>query len=126
MYIEELYNLIDIMDLNKNELTNIKKIIRSASYLYLSEMQKKQITETLKFDIEGCYINQSEFLSNLGISVYPKSWKQEHTDYSDPFGPSDSIHWTTTESKTTVIFPTRLFATDTKDDVLNRAKRKAL
>lgn len=41
MYIEELYNLIDIMDLNKNELTNIKKIIRSASYLYLSEMQKK-------------------------------------------------------------------------------------
>ena len=120
-------NLIDTLNLEKKELANIKIIIKKASYLYLSIMQQKEIPATLKFDIADLYINQSIILSNLGISVYPKSWKQEHTDYEgDPFVPSDRLSWATTESKTTVVFPTKLFTTDKKDDILNRVKKKVL
>lgn len=124
MYIEELYGLIDELDLKKEDVDDMKIIIRKASYQYLLKMWQNQLSDNLEFVIDGWYIEQSELLSKLGISVSPKSWNQLYTSYGDnPFGPSDSVSFTSTECKTYVLFPTRLFKDDKRDDILKIVKR---
>lgn len=127
MYIEELYSLVDGLDLKKEDVDNMKVIIRNAIYLYLKKMDQNKLTANLEFVINGWYIKQSELLSKLGISVHPESWEQYHTDYGDnPFGPSDSVTWTTNECKTNIVFPTRLFKNEKKEDILKKVKRNVL
>lgn len=127
MYIEEFYSLVDELDLSEKDVDDLKIIIRRAAYQYLLKMWQNELNEKLVFCIDGWYINQSELLSKLGISVSPKSWKQSHADYGDnPFGPSDNVSWTTTETETSVVFPTKLFKSDKKEDILKIVKKKVL
>ncbi len=127
MYIEELYNLVDELDLKKEDVDNMKVIIGNAGNQYLLKMAQDTLTDSLEFVINGRYIKQSELLSQLGISAYPKSWKQLCTDYGDnPFGPSDSVSFTITEYQTHIVFPTRLFKEDRKDYILKKVKKNSL
>lgn len=130
MYIEEFLDLINELDLRKLNLKKkqaqqLKTIVIEAGHEYNIKKSLNRLTEDIKFNIDGQYIEDSELLSKLGISVYPSSWKQLFTSYGgNPFGPSDSVSFTRTECKTSVVFPTRLFEKEKKANVLKRLRSK--
>lgn len=91
----------DIIDL-KVILGVVKKKVTPANILDLMD-------DKIEFTIEGHYIEQSDFLRQLGILVYPKKTNEIVTDYGDnPFGPSDAVKIRFPALKTYVTFPTQL------------------
>lgn len=125
MYMEEFLDLINELKLKEKEAQQLKTIAIEAGHEYTVRKFHGTLTKDIEFNINGQYIEQSELLSKLGISVSPRSCEQLHTSYGDnPFGPSDSVSYTTPECKTSVIFPTKLFKSYKKDDVKKLIKAK--
>lgn len=123
MYSEELYNLVDELDLKKDDADDMKVIIRKAINQYLLESGQNRLKDNLEFVVHGRYIEQSELLSKLGISADPESWQELFTDYgSNPFGPSDAVAFPIRKCKTNIVFPTSLFKEEKKENILKKVK----
>jgi len=120
MYIEELYGLMDELNLNKEELDKIKTIIRYAGCKYLLDISQNTLQNTLDFVLENYYIESTPLLNKLGIKVQPQSWKESHMNYD--FQKTRFINETITKSHTIVIFPTELFKSSTKDELKQKIK----
>lgn len=131
MYIEEFLDLINELDLRKLSLRKkqaqqLKKIVIEAGHEYNVRKFHKTLTKDIQFDIEDEYIEDSELLSKLGISVFPQEYTEVYSVSVDdnPFGPSNCDAHRYTAHKTSVIFPTKLFKSAKKADVLQLVKTK--
>lgn len=122
MYAEQFIELIDELEITIKEKNELKKIISIASNYYFASLNT-ELPEKFIFTIKGMYIDQTNIIKILGIEVAPKKWIENHVDYGDnPFGPSDSVSWTTTECETVIVFPVSLFKTAEAKDVYSRIR----
>ena len=121
MQVRQFYELINELNLNKEQLKIMKKIINAASKNYVRVRNSGNLFETnqLDFIINGYFIEQTELLDILGIKVEPKRVEKYHTSY-------DHNKYTSKECKTNISFPTRLLKSDKKDKVLEKIRQKNL
>ena len=125
MYIEELYELINELNLSKMEQKQICMITKIASRMYLSALEEGKINEYFKFIIPNEYIQQTDFLNNLGIKVFPTEWQEKKYKTSIPnTSPTYYKTYTITKRKTEVIFPTKIYTKEKKNDIFQKVRRK--
>lgn len=126
MYIEELFDVVNSLGLENNDVIKLQNIVRVAAdeYLWL-KVTREKIPEKIMFDIEEWFIKQSPTLTALEISVSPMTWEEECSSYgSNPFGPSDSVTCSIDHCKTSVSFPSKLFVTEKKEAVYQKIKKR--
>lgn len=124
MYIEEFRKMIAELEEMNYKTHGLNEILISAAECYLLFWNELELYNYFEFIIEDNYIEQTDLLNELGIKVFPKRWEEQHSDYDNPFGPSDAVNWKTIHSETRVEFPISLLTKVKKDDVLNRVRNK--